>query len=157
MRGKIAPGQELPVRQAPRVQTLAEEIEAPYKYMLVALSRIHKILGDLAKRAQDYTKPVDEYSTGSEYIGANVTTVEAQPTYDRMPERITSILVTGPVSTACQVQAGDRYWNLATDATGKIVIAPVSMLLSRNDRRILTSVTPGNWTLELMGWGDERF
>src|SRR6266849_5744630 len=51
----------------------------------------------------------------------------------------------------------DEYSIVSSYSTGKVILAPVAVMLSRNDRRLLTSVTNGNWNLELMGHGDERF
>jgi hypothetical protein len=55
------------------------------------------------------------------------------------------------------LQLGDRQWSLTMPASGVLVIAPLSLMLSRADRRLVSSASPGNWTLELMGWGDERY
>ncbi len=155
--GKIAPGGVIPVRNAPTTQVTDQEMSPIENYMIVAVSRIQKQLAGLARQLQDLTKPVDEYSIVSSYSPAGEVAVEVLPTYDTINEKIESIIVTGPVTTAFTLQLGDRFWNLSTDATGKVILAPVAVMLSRNDRRLLTSVTNGNWNLELMGHGDERF
>lgn len=155
--GKVAPGGVIPVRNAPTVQVLDSEMRPIENYMVVAVSRIQKLLAGLARQLQDFTKPVDEYSIVSSYTPAGESVIEVLPTYDTLNEKIESIIVTGPVTTAFTLQIGDRTWTMSTDATGKVIIAPVALLLSRNDRRILTSVTSGNWNLELMGHADERF
>jgi hypothetical protein len=53
------------------------------------------------------------------------------------------------------LQLGDRYWNLALTNTG-ILEFSTKLLLSRTDKRLLTSIFPGAWTLELMGYADVR-
>lgn len=55
-----------------------------------------------------------------------------------------------------QLQLGDRTWNLELNNSGLLVIAPIKLWLGRDDPRILTSNTPGEWTLELMGHADTR-
>lgn len=155
--GKIAPGGVIPVRHATSTEVLDSEMRPIENYMIVAVSRIQKLLAGLARQLQDFTKPVDEYSIVSSYTPAGEATIEVLPTFDTVNERIESIIVTGPVTTAFTLQLGDRTWTMSTDATGKVVIAPVAILMSRNDRRILTSATNGNWNLELMGHADERF
>jgi hypothetical protein len=155
--GKVAPGGVIPVRNAPTTQVIDQEMRPVENYMIVAVSRIQKQLAGLARQLQDLTKPVDEYSIVSSYTPAGEAAVEVLPTFDTINEKIESIIVTGPVTTAFTLQLGDRTWNLSTDATGKVILAPVAVMLSRNDRRLLTSVTNGNWNLELMGHADERF
>lgn len=155
--GKIAPGGEIPVRRQPQVQVPDQEMTPPERYMIIAVSRIQKSLAGLARQLQDFTKPVDEYSIVSSYSTANEASVEVQPTFDTINEKIESIIVTGPPATAFTLNLGDRQWSLVTDASGKVILAPVAVLLSRNDRRLLTSATSGNWNLELMGHADERF
>lgn len=155
--GKIAPGGTVPVRRMPAVRVDDSEMSPVENYMIVAVSRIQKMLQGLSRQLQDLTKPVDEYSIVGGYSASNENTVEVLPTYDSINEKIDSIIITGPVTTAFTLQLGDRNWTMSTDATGKVIIAPVGIMLSRNDRRILTSVTAGNWTLELMGYADERY
>jgi hypothetical protein len=146
-----------PSRIAPTVKVADTEEPTPARFMQIALARIDRMLGAISRQIDDRTKPVDEYQVTSEYSGVSILTVEVLRQFDRISERITSVLVTGPPTTAFTLQLGDRFLNLTTDASGKVTIAPVSMLLGDNDRRILTSATAGNWTLELMGWADVRY
>jgi hypothetical protein len=160
--GKLGSGTRtigsIPVRQvAPPVKTPDAEIDTPSKYTLIALNRIHEDLAGLGRQLENQTLPVDEYQVNSIYNQTTLTTsVEVLPQFE-ISEKIQSIFITGPVSTACVLTLGDRSLNMATDATGTITIAPVAFLLDRSERRILTSVTPGNWTLELMGYADVRY
>lgn len=133
------------------------ESEPPQKFHLIALMRIERQLQAIARRIASSVRVVDEYSIVGAYLGDSDTSVEVQPEYDTMPELITAVLVTGPVSTTFTLQLGNRNWNLATTANGFCLISPIGILLTRNDRRILTSATAGNWTLELTGRADERF
>lgn len=150
-------GTVLPTRKAPVVEVPYEEVEPSTKYLLTALARIHRALQGIARQAEDLTRPVDEYQIVGGYTGVGDSLVETQPQFDTMNERIESIIITGPVTTVFTLQLGDRNWSMSTDATGKVIIAPVAILLGRNDRRLLTSATAGNWTLELMGHADKRF
>ena len=152
----------VPVRQEPKVGT--RDLPAPVaaKYVLVSLARIESHLLSIARQIEDRTKLVDEYEVNSVYITPatgeeSIATVEVLPQFDTIAEKIESVIITGPVSTACVLQLGDRLLNLSTDATGKVLISPVAFLLNRSDRRILTSSTQGAWTLELMGIADARF
>lgn len=155
--GKIQSGARIDPRMAEPVTVPDIEMEPGQKYHLVALARIERVLETIARKLVSQSKYVDEYQIVGGYSAISTATVEVMPQFDTMNELITSILVTGPVSTAFTLQVGDRNWGLTTDARGLAVIAPVVIMLGRNDRRILTSVTPGNWTLELMGSADERY
>jgi len=150
-------GAPLFTRTAQPVSVPDMELQPSEKATLVALARIERALGTIARKLVSVSKAVDEYQIVGGYTGTSTATIEVQPQFDIINEQITSIFVTGPVSTAFTLQLGDRNWTLTTDTRGMAVIAPVGILLGRNDRRILTSATPGNWTLELMGNADERY
>jgi hypothetical protein len=113
-----------------------------------------KQLGDFARQVENRARVVDEYQVQSS-VAASESTVTVQPIYDLVPEKIESIIITGPAG-AVTLQLGDRFWNLTIPATGIIVIAPVAVLLNRNDIRQLSGA-PGSYSLELMGIADERF
>lgn len=155
--GKIAPGGVIPVRNMPTVRVEDSEMRPAENYVIVAMARIHSILAGLARQLEDRTKLVDEYSIVQEYIANSVSVVEVLPTFDTINEKIESVIVTGPVTTAFTLQLGDRFWSMSTDATGKCILAPVAILLGRNDRRVLSGQSAGNWNLELMGIADERY
>jgi hypothetical protein len=159
--GKLASGTtsvgSVPIRQEPVVKVSDIQATVAEKYQLVALERIRSVLGGLARQLEDTTRPVDEYQVNAVYSELeSLSTLEVLPQFE-ISERIESIVATGPPATTFNLQLGDRYWDLVTDASGKVVIAPISMLLNRNDRRILTSTTAGDWTLELMGNADARY
>lgn len=155
--GKIQQGGAVPVRNMPSVSVTDSENTPAENFVILAMARIQKSLAAVERHVRNYTRLVDEYAVVSSYTAAGESVVEVQPVFDVPSERIESIIVIGPPATAFTLQLGDRFWNLTTDATGRVVMASISMLLSRNDRRILTSVTAGNWNLELMGYADERF
>lgn len=155
--GKIAPGGVIPVRNMPTVRVEDSQNSPAENYVIVAMARIQRIMQGLARQLEDRTKLVDEYSVVQEYITNNILVVEVLPTFDTINEKIESVIITGPVTTAFTLQLGDRYWSMSTDATGKCLLAPVAILLGRNDRRILTGASAGNWNLELMGIADERY
>ena len=150
-----ANGTQIPIAPVP-VTTGTAEISVPERYSLIALNRLEKVLGPLSRAIADVSHPVDEYATESVLQGG-VTTVTVYPEYDKMAARIECVIVTGPPSTAFTLQLGDRAWNVLTDISGKFQVFGSGMLLGRNDTRVLTSTTPGNWTLELTGFADERY
>jgi hypothetical protein len=97
--------------------------------------------------------PVDEYLTGS----GTGTVISLMATYDFMPERIEAVIVTGPPASVITLQLGDRTWNLVIPAAGVLPIAPLGIILGRSDVRQLTAAVSGQYTLELMGYGQRRF
>jgi hypothetical protein len=111
-------------------------------------------LDNLARLVQDRSHRVDEYQV--QEISASVSQVQTSPDYE-IDQIITSIIVTGPANTAFTLNVGRRNWNLTTPATGILVISPIMISLGRSDNRTLTSATPGNWTLELMGHTESKY
>jgi hypothetical protein len=150
-----ANGTQIPIAPVP-AQTGTADIPVGEKYALIAIDRLEKSLGPVSRMIADVSHPVDEYATES-VLDGGVTTVTVYPEYDKMAARIECVIVTGPPSTAFSLQLGDRAWTVLTDASGKFQVFGSGMLLGRNDQRILTSTTPGNWTLELTGFADERY
>lgn len=125
----------------------------PQKYTALALVHLRNEMARLAVQIEDRSRPVDEYQP-QEILGETETTITVQPQFET-EERITSIIVVGPAG-AVTLQLGDRIWPLTIPATGVIVIAPILLFLSRSDNRILTAATPGQYSLELMGFADTR-
>jgi len=147
----------IPVDKAASVTRNAEKPVRP-EYILVALEHVRREANAIARKIADITKPVDEYSTGQLWDEVQSTlTVKLTPQFDKSSERIECVIVTGPPSTAFTLTLGDRVWNVLTDASGKFVVEHTGILLDRNDLRYLVSTTPGNWTLELTGFADERY
>lgn len=144
---------------------LVDDIEVPdvesmpATFLLTAIMHLAKNAGRLEKKIADTSRLVDEYVPNpGQYAILQGTSLEVFSQFDQIPERITSILITGPAGDVT-VQLGDRVWNFTIPASKYLVIAPVSILLTRQDRRLLTptSVASGNYTMELMGYADERF
>jgi hypothetical protein len=156
---KFQPGTSISPRAEHKVSTALAEIEPPEKYHLVALARIERILQRIARKVADVSKPVDEYSIADAgFTATGVVTVEVLPQYELISEIIESIIVTGPTAASFSLALGDRFYDsMSLPGTGLLVIAPVAIMLGRNDRRVLTSTTSGPWTLELMGHADERY
>lgn len=123
------------------------------KFIALGLIHLRQKLEELANFTEDRSRPVDEYQP-QEIIGEQETTLNVSPQWETN-ERITSVLITGPPGTIT-VFLGDRIWPLTIPASGVLVIAPVSIFLSRGDTRQLTSATPGQYSLELMGYADSR-
>jgi hypothetical protein len=129
---------------------------APGEFAALGLTKLLNQLENLARQAENRSHPVDEYNTAGSSVAGTTTSVTVQPTYEYMPEKIETVIVTGPTG-AITLQLGDRVWALTVPASGLLVIGPMALLLSRTDARILTSATPGVYTLELMGIADQRF
>lgn len=146
--------EEIHVRQPDDVEV--ESIETvPAKYIALALVHLRNQIANLAKMAEDHSRPFDEY-TPQVLTPESMTNVTVQPGWE-VPEIVQSIVVTGPTGTpAFTLQLGDRFWNLTLPAEGILVISPVSIMLSRSDNRVLTPSAPGEWSLELMGYCDDR-
>lgn len=119
------------------------------------LQQFRKAIGDLTKLIEDTSHRVDEYQTQA--INESNLTIFTTPDYDVYPEIIEAVMVTGPTNTAFTLQLGKRLWTLTTSAVGFFFIGPLKMSLDRDDSRVLTSATPGNWSLELMGYADVRY
>lgn len=131
-----------------------EREKVVYEYLAAGMVAMSEEMRKLARQIENRSRLVDEYQTQGS-ISANETTVPLQPTYDFMPEKIESIIVVGPPGNVT-LTLGDRVWPLTIPAAGFLVIAPVAILLGRNDLRQLTGPA-GNYNLELMGIADERF
>lgn len=153
-RGKRPHGSQVPLRQVTGIS--AEDIEQePMKYIALALVHMKMQLQNLAVMSADHSRPVDEYQSQTLVAETTNNSLELQPQYE-VPELIECIIITGPTG-AFTLQLGDRTWNLVMPATQCMTIgAPMRLLLSRNDRRVLTSAVTGEWTLELTGHADTR-
>src|SRR5215831_590299 len=146
---RISTRQPLPTETPDREQTAGE-------FEQIGLDRLRDQLQLIARKLENLGKPVDEYNSAAITGAWSSASLTVNPTYELVPEKITAIIITGPTG-AIKLQLGDRLWNLTIPATGILVIAPVAVLLSRTDDRILTPQTPGAYTLELCGFGDARF
>lgn len=151
---KLPPNTAITTRQPDSIRADDKEQE-PSTYERLGLVHLKKQLERISRLAENAMMPVDEYNTASGVAGTTAV-VTVQPTYEFMPEKIESIIITGPTG-AITLQLGDRVWTLTIPASGILVIAPVALLLDRTDDRILRSATPGAYSLELMGRADKRF
>lgn len=141
------------IRQVPKIEVPDVE-QAPMKYIALALLQLRRQLGNLAKMIRDESRTVDEYMPQT-LTAESELTITLQPQWEST-EQITSILVTGPVSTAFTLQLGDREWSLVTNVSGFVHLGPIKISLGRSDNRVLTANAPGNWSLELMGYVNEN-
>lgn len=136
----------------------AEDEETPSPaYLASGLLRYREALTEIARQAENRSYPVDEYNTVPLSGGSTGTLLTIMPIYDMMPEKIESIIVSGPAAATATLTLGDRQLPLIMPASGIVVIAPVAILLGRNDARQLASAVPGIWFVELMGIADKRF
>jgi hypothetical protein len=151
-RAKLPPEGRVPLRQLDTVS--AQDIELqPMKYLALALIHLRNQLDNLAQQIANKSRPFDEYLPQTPQ-NISVTSVTLQPAFEST-ERVETIIITGPAG-AVTLQLGDRFWQLTIPASGFLILSPVKVILERSDNRILTSATPGNYTLELMGYADER-
>ena len=152
IRPKIQPGGEEHLRQPvkPGVPNIEQE---PMKYIALALVHLRNTFGKVPKMLEDMSRPLDDYrvQTLTPDSESNIT---LQPQYET-PELIRSVLITGPTGNVT-VQLGSRVWNLVIPATQFILISPLWLQIGRDEPRILTAQTPGDYTMELMGHADER-
>ena len=153
---KLQPGTSFPTRIVPEgtqpIDVPDAEIEPPKFYQEWALTRIKRSLDSIAAMLPDMTRLFDETAGETVY---NETTGETQlnciAEWEPASELITMILVTGPPSTAFTLQLGNRAMNMLTDASGKLLLAPVQIIVKPTSLRQLTSATAGQWFLELAG------
>lgn len=130
-------------------ETTDIDVAPEAKWMLNTLARLYGELKNLSKIVEDRTKPVDEFTPQTTM--STELTLEIQPTYE-IPVRVTSILVTGPAGQTVTVTVGPRNWTVVIPASGVLVIAPISMIVNREDHRTITATVAGDYSLELMGW-----
>jgi hypothetical protein len=151
--GKLPPNGILPVRNLPSpVFTKEEEVAPPPHYLEYMQTRIFRALQGIARYYADRSRVVEEYAGESRVSATGETSLTVTPDYEPASECITSVLVTGPVTTAFVLQLGDRYMTLSTDATGKCLLAPVFFRLKPSSERILTSATAGSWFFQMSGY-----
>ena len=126
-------------------------------FIAEGLLSYREALTNLARQAENRSHPVDEYNTVPLSGGSSGVLLTIMPTYEYMPEKIESVIVSGPPAATATLTLGDRQLPLVVPASGVIVIAPVAIILGRNDTRQLTSAAAGIWFVELMGIADKRF
>jgi hypothetical protein len=152
---RLPPDAVIHTRQPVQPETTEQETtEAGFSTLGAA--QLAEQLEIIARLTENRANRVDEYNTAAITGAGSSASVTVQPTYEYMPELIESIIVTG-VPGNITLQLGDRVWALTIPASGLLVIAPVRLLLSRTDNRILTPAAAGVFTLELMGIADRRF
>lgn len=153
---KLPPDARITVRgsNAP-IGTQDVETVAP-EFIAAGMLALREALGDIARNAENRSNPVDEYNSAPITGAATESVVSVLPTYEYMPEKIESIIVSGPTGPVT-LQLGDRQLAVTIPASGILVIAPVALILGRNDLRQLTAQTPGQYFIELMGVADRRF
>jgi hypothetical protein len=127
------------------------------EFVARGFTELREVLGDIARKADNYSHPVDEYNTVPLTGASTESTLNLMPTYEYMPEKIQSILVAGPPGAAVTLILGDRQWPIIIPAAGILPIGPLALMLGRSDPRQLVSATPGTYFLELMGIADKRF
>jgi hypothetical protein len=127
------------------------------EFVAAGLLRLREALGELARQTENKGNPVDEYNSTPITGAATESVVTVLPTYEYMPEKIMSVIVTGPPAAACTLILGDRQWPVIIPAAGILPIGPMAIILGRSDPRQLVAATPGQYTLELMGYADRRF
>jgi hypothetical protein len=151
--GKIETGAILPTRLAfdPEVAN-KESDDLPPHYLEYVMTRTARNLDRIARWYADQARIVEEFAGESSEGATGETVLQVVPDYEPANERITSVLVTGPPLTAFVLELGARYMTLVTDASGKLLLAPVGFTLTPTSKRLLTTAVPGSWFLQLSGY-----
>lgn len=137
----------------PADESIVPHQELPAKFFALAMTDLKAQMAKVAQMIEDQSRPVDEYQPMT--LTAEATQNVSVPPQWEVTEKIHSVLILGPAGPVT-VQLGDRTWNLVIPASQFLLISPVLLILSRQDARILTAATPGQYNLELMGYCDER-
>ena len=151
----LPPDAVMHTRQPVPPRTTDEDVPAS-GYLTQGLTALLTQLDNIARQAENRSHPVDEYNSAALSGAGSSASVSVQPTYEYMPEKIETIIITGPAG-GITLLLGDRIWALTIPATNVLVLGPMALLLSRNDARTLTAAAAGVYTLELMGIADQRF
>jgi hypothetical protein len=154
---KLPPGASIRVRDKETPIRTEDVEELSPEFLARGLLDLREALGEIARQVENKGFPVDEYNTCTITGAASESTLTVQPTYEYMPEKIMSVLVCGPAAASVIVTLGDRQWPIIIPAAGIIPIGPIACIIGRSEPRSLTSTTPGNYFLELMGYADRRF
>lgn len=154
---RLPPDSIVTVRSKDTPIAAADEQQFSPEFIARGMLEMREALREVARQTENRGNPVDEYNTCPISGAASESTLVLQPTYEYMNEKIISVLVVGPPSAAVTITLGDRVWPVVIPVTGILPIGPVAVILGRSDTRSLTSATPGNYFLELMGWADRRF
>lgn len=152
---KLPPDAVIHTRQ-PVEPTTTDQEQVSAGYDALGAAAMAEQLASIARAAENRANIVDEYNSAAVSGAGSSAVIEVFPTYEYMPEKIESIVITGPTG-AVTLQLGDRIWQLSIPATGILTIGYVGLILGRGDRRILTPAAAGTYTLELMGIADRRF
>lgn len=152
---KLPPDATIHTRQPVEPTTTDQETESA-GYDTLGAAALAEQLANLARSIENRSDIVDEYNSAAITGAGSSAVVEVFPTYEYMPEKIESILITGPAGPV-QLQLGDRIWQLVIPAAGFLLIGYCGVVIGRSDRRVLTPASGGVYTLELMGIADRRF
>jgi hypothetical protein len=154
---KLPPDSIVTVRSKETPIAAADAEQISPEFIARGMLEMREALGKLARQTENRGNPVDEYNTCPISGAATESTLSLLPTYEYMNEKIISVLISGPAAANVTLTLGDRVWALQIPVSGILTIGPVAIILGRSDTRQLTSATPGNYFLELMGFADARF
>jgi hypothetical protein len=154
---KLPPDSIVTVRSKDTPIGTADVEQFSPEFIARGMLELREALGEIARQTENRGNPVDEYNTCPISGAASESTLTLMPTYEYMNEKIISILVVGPAAANVTITLGDRVWPVQIPVSGVLAIGPVAIILGRSDTRQLTSATPGNYFLELMGFADARF
>lgn len=140
--GRIDKGAAISVRNlpSPAYEPYTEKEPPPF-YLEWTNTLQMRALRQIARYYADITRTVEEYSGESVELGTGENVLTVTPDYEPASEIITSIFVTGPPLAPFTLQLGGRYMTLVTDASGKLLLAPVFIRLKASDQRKLTAGT----------------
>lgn len=148
---KLPPDSRIVTRQPLQAETKYAEQQAVNAVSL-GFTRLQEAIENLGRLVENRAMVVDEYNPS----GASTAQLTVSPNYEFAPEKIEAIIIVGPAGNIT-LQLGDRTWPLTIPAAGILVIAPVAILLGRQDIRQITAAAPAAYSLELMGIADKRF
>ena len=152
---KLPPDAVIHTRQ-PVPPTTTDQEQESAGYNTLGMAAFAEQMATIARTIENRANTVDEYNSAAVTGAGSSSVISVQPTYEYMPEKIESIVITGPPG-AVTLTLGDRIWQLVIPAAGILMIARVGIILGRGDARILTPAAAGVYTLELMGIADRRF
>jgi hypothetical protein len=150
---KLLPGTPLSVRNVPSpVIRQDTELEPPAHYLEYITTQVNRHLAAIENLLISQSHLIQE-TQGASYEGAEgLTTLNIIAEMNPASEVITEILVTGPASTAFTLQLGTALLTLLTDASGKLLLAPIQWILNAGDLRVLSSATAGQWYVHMAGY-----
>lgn len=132
---KLPPDSVIHTRQPVKPTTGDEEQESK-SFDALGMEHFAEQVATLARTIENRANPVDEYNSAAVSGAASSASVIVQPTYEYMPEKIESIVVTGPAAGQSATQPG---LTAANPAIGSVI---TSLTLPPGVYTVNWTVTP---------------